>query len=30
LQNLSIGFDETENLNVETDEPQGETIGLAE
>jgi hypothetical protein len=30
LQNLSIGFDETANLNVETDEPQGETIGLAE
>jgi hypothetical protein len=30
LQNLSIGFDETSNLNVDTDGPQGETIGLAE
>ena len=30
LQNLSIGFDETPDLNVDTDGPQGETIGLAE
>lgn len=30
LQNLSIGFDEVANLNVESDGPQGETIGLAE
>ena len=30
LQNLSIGFDEVENLNLESDGPQGETIGLAE
>jgi hypothetical protein len=30
LQNLSIGFDETPDLNVDTDGPQGEIIGLAE